>query len=389
MGIQIEKARPEQYDEVVDFATMVFSVADGDGTYFPNLLPKLYSEKNGPETMPFHYLLREDGAIKACVLSYPMELWVCGTALRAWGIGTVSVHPRSRGKSYMRQLMWEAIRDMEEQGADFSVLGGLRQRYGYYGYEKTGSTIKFSVNKANVRHACYDVDLSGVTMEQVKPEDREALDWIAACNERRPLHVARPRAMVHDILSSWSSRIFFFREGGKPLGYLSANGPQVQEIDTGDSQKAFWKVLCKYISCGNEWETKIEVGPDRTEQIAWLRWVAEYFTLSSGENVKVFCFERVIEAFLRLKGSQYTLPDGELRINIRDYGVVEIAVRDGVATARKLAEGSGAHLELARAEAQMLLTEPISLYDGVLEQLPREVREWFPLPFAFPKADNV
>ena len=92
MSIEFLKGIESDYEEIVDFANYVFSHSGGK-TDFPSLLPKLY--KREYNTMENHYIVKENGKIKAIVGVFSMDLMVLDKKLKVGGIGTVSVHPYS------------------------------------------------------------------------------------------------------------------------------------------------------------------------------------------------------------------------------------------------------------------------------------------------------
>lgn len=134
--IRIEKGCAGELPDILDFANYVFSQSSQPHD-FRRLLPKLYGENSGSEG--YHYLVREDGRIRAMVCAMPLSLLVAGKPLRAAGIGTVSVHPYARGKGYMKALMNRAMEDLKTQGYAMAFLGGMRQRYEYFGFTPTGT----------------------------------------------------------------------------------------------------------------------------------------------------------------------------------------------------------------------------------------------------------
>ena len=115
--------------DFIDFINYVFGF-NGNNQEFIKLLPKLYK----PEYLPCenNYVVTEDGKLKAAIGVFPRKLDVMGTVLKVDGVGNVAVHPYSRSKGYMRELLHTAVDEMIASGTDMSDLGGLRQRYGYF-----------------------------------------------------------------------------------------------------------------------------------------------------------------------------------------------------------------------------------------------------------------
>ena len=161
-------ARPQEEADVLDFINMVFSMHSQPHD-FAALLPKVYAH---PGFARYHYVAVEDGHIRGTVALLPLTLRVEeNCALKAGYIGSVAVHPYSRGAGHMKALMRMALTDAEAQGYDLLALGGRRQRYAYFGFEKGGQRLTFSLNSDNVRHAMADVDEDAVRIRTAERGD--------------------------------------------------------------------------------------------------------------------------------------------------------------------------------------------------------------------------
>jgi len=95
-------ADPSEKDEIIEFIDYVFSKAHRPHD-FASLLPKLYGERG--DAAGHHIVVREDGKIAATLLCYPVTLHAGGKAYTTLGIGSVSTHPRARGKGYLGAMM--------------------------------------------------------------------------------------------------------------------------------------------------------------------------------------------------------------------------------------------------------------------------------------------
>ena len=77
----------------------------------------------------------EDGSAKACVGAFPMVQNVRGQVLNMAGVSSVASDPGSRRKGYVRELLWQLLRQMRDQGAVVSTLYPFRPSfYGRFGY---------------------------------------------------------------------------------------------------------------------------------------------------------------------------------------------------------------------------------------------------------------
>jgi predicted GNAT family N-acyltransferase len=142
---------PEDREELLDFIDLVFSGNGGGHTVFEELLPQLYR----PEEMHCQWAIRQGTQLMAVVGVFPRTLRVAGAAtpLIVGGIGNVATHQRlSRGSGHMRTLMAHCVEQMRADGCDLAILGGQRQRYAYYGFEKCGTNVSFALSGKNVTH---------------------------------------------------------------------------------------------------------------------------------------------------------------------------------------------------------------------------------------------
>ena len=90
MNVTFSMGTPADRQDILDFGDLVFSKSDRPHD-FQTLLPRLYGLQAAFE--PLHYLVKEDGKIRAMVCVLPMEYQVGETVLKISGVGTVSVHP--------------------------------------------------------------------------------------------------------------------------------------------------------------------------------------------------------------------------------------------------------------------------------------------------------
>lgn len=299
------RGQADQFDEYVDFINYVFGF-NGNEQDFPKLLPKLYRRELDPAGNSF--IAMEDGKIKAAVGAFPGELQVCGQSLKIIGIGNVSVHPYSRSKGYMKKLMVMAVDDMIAQGADLSALSGQRQRYNYFSYDYTGAVYKYTVDTTNLRH-CYGNTPLTVTMTEVQAQDNGHLDFIAGLIKESPYIPARSREELYPILRSWEAVPYVFTEGDRTIGYCVLQGKAVTEI-AALTEEDFTAMVRAIVGKVSRAEFQIPEFQPAYAQI--LESICSQLQITSREMFSVLNYKNVLEAFLRLKSTYTTLPDGEL-----------------------------------------------------------------------------
>ena len=105
-----EKSRPEDAAELLDMLNLTFIMAHCPHD-FKKVRPQAYLH---PETSPaVHYIAREDGRIRAAVAVYPETVAIGEDALKIGMVGSVSVHPYSEGRGYMKALMKMMLEDCD------------------------------------------------------------------------------------------------------------------------------------------------------------------------------------------------------------------------------------------------------------------------------------
>lgn len=372
----------EQFDDYVDFINYVFGF-NGNDSDFPKLLPKLYRPELDPAYHSFNAV--EDGKFRAAIGAFPCEQTVCGVTLRCVGIGNVAVHPRARSKGYMRKLMEMAIDDMVASGADFSALGGRRQRYNYFSYERAGTAYSFTVNSDNIRH-CFGKEPAPFKAAPVSADDAAALDAIAALSAAQPYAPVRDRGELYAILTSWKARPWTVCDGDRFVGYAVVKGDSVTEILAADEGDFLGMIRALYAALGKS-HISVTLPVWQTAYIRQIEPVAESVNAGCPEMFSVLCYRRVIEAFLRLKATYAALPDGEFCALIHGRGgdeQIRIAVKAGEITVESTDQTPD--VELSHLEAMNYFFTPVCT---ARLTAPVHVQMWLPLPIWLYNADVV
>ncbi|MFH1571281.1 MAG: GNAT family N-acetyltransferase, partial [Gemmatimonadota bacterium] len=227
MSETIIQLRASEFDEAMEFLNMVFG--EHSPHDFARMLPTIYRPTD--EHMTHNHAIRVDGRICAIVGMFPIAWQVGGARLRVAGIGGVSVRPDSRRLGYMRALMEHCVGRMKAEGCHVSWLGGQRQRYLYFGYDKCGSGYRFTLNKSNLRHSF--IGRPKVRFEPLTTDQPERLARSKALHDAQPVHVERPLADFHRHLVCWYHVPYAAVDGdGDMVGYLVANaaGDTVTEL---------------------------------------------------------------------------------------------------------------------------------------------------------------
>lgn len=368
----------EIYDDLMDFINYVFGF-NGNGEDFKKLLPKLYK----PEYKPCesNYIVTEDGKLRAAIGAFDDALTVCGKTLKVRGIGNVAVHPYHRSKGYMIDSMNLAIEDMKKDGVDLSILGGQRQRYGYFGYDSVGVGANVDITPTNLRHCFANVPFRKLEIRTVEDSDTELIDEIYALFCTRPIRSLRSRERFPDICRSWSSPLRAVLDGDKLIGYYVADMKELTLYDMADFNDVVRNHVRNFGSVGlmvPSWDKKLLEAAMR---------ICESTRFCTFFQFNIFNFGNVAEACMLLKAGTEGMTDGEITLEIHGVNKTEklrLAVTGGVPS---VSEYDGeCQFVLEHKEAMQFL---FGLYSPFTAALKPELRTWFPLPLWMESADDV
>lgn len=367
-------AVPQDREEIVDFANFVFSQAH-EPHDFKQLLPKTYAD-SAPDFSDWHFLAKQNGRIRAMVACRPLEMNLLDMQLSCGFIGTVSVHPYSRGEGHMKHLMKMAMDDAKKRGHDLMILGGQRQRYNYFGFEHMGVSLHYSVNTTNLRHALRDTDVSHITFSPLTEEKKDEVDFCWNLSNAMPVHGTRPRDEYMNIMHNWNSQCYLIRVHGEMAGYVMTAG----EIALCDEQM-LPQVLKAYLAFTNQNHIHLHCAPYQTERIHILSRLCEERSIGTFEMIHILNFPKVVRTLLSMKASYMRLEDGCFTVQVEDQPTFTIRVQDNKVTVTE--EDLAPDYTLSHLEAQRLFMD---LENAVCET--RLPQSWLPLPFTMTAADT-
>lgn len=383
MSLYRGKGKAEQYDAFMDFINYVFGF-NGSQKDFKKLLPKLYRPELAPQT--HNYIVTEDGAFRAAIGAYDHEIVVCGRCLPCRGIGNVAVHPYHRGKGYMKDCMHAALTDMKQDGIVLSTLGGRRQRYRYFSYDKTGRMYQVHLVDDNMRHTFGAARTAAFAMREVTADDTQALDEIAALLSAQTYVPVRAREALYSIMTSWHTRIFAAYRGERFVGYATCLNETVREVMTVEDAD-FLPLICTLYDHLHAGGMTVCLPEFRQTYLRAIYQIGEGVSVVPSMSYTVLCYRAVLDAFFALKATYTTLPDGDLPVLIHGFAGDEsllLSVHNGVPSVTETDRKPVC--ELSHTEALQLLFGPFCP-DRL--QLPPFAQCWLPLPIWMYHVDEV
>lgn len=375
------KGLPGELPEIRDFINMVFSMHKAPHN-FQRLLPKLYADTAFSEG--FHYLAKEDGRIRAVVCALPFSLRSGDQTLSCASIGSVSVHPYSRGKGYMKELMEWVQRDLREQGVELGVLDGKRQRYQYFGYEPGGQKLEFQLVSDNFRHCAKDFTNFPLTFQPVTPEDTGLIAHCLRLHQNQTLHSLRTEENFLSICSSWNCRLYAVQNNGEVWGYFCAADHQILELVL-EKEEALFSTLRTFMEANHLDRMTFACPSWNPERARLLSSFCERFLVSPEENFCIFQPQAVLSFFLHLKARNLPLTKASLVINPGDDTPLRITVEDAGIWVKTAPDHSGIPLTLP--DMVRFLCSPGCILPG---QMPAGLSSvnWFPLPLSLSPVDK-
>lgn len=401
-GNCIEGEHIKKTEEILDFANMVFSMAYGS-TDFAALLPKAYSRERS--RIPIHHMILEENRIRALIDLYPVNLHLQGESglLKAAYLGTVAVHPGSRGRGCMIELMRRSEEDARKQGCALMILDGERHRYRYYGFERAGSRYVFHIETGNIRHCCADMYQKECMQTPVfhfeeLAEDSPYLDRIYELYQQR-LVTARSREDFWLCLQSYNASAYAVLRGSEVIGYvnLSENGENISEFEI-DGKNTGNRDICRVLydlmtEFGTE-QLRVSVGMDEQDKITELEKACDSCSISMSHQIKILDYEAVLVFLLKWKQKYDTLTISDYVIGVKDEqtGRVEryllFVAADNISVSRT---DAAADVVLEKMELVRMLTTNLCFAEqqkGARSKIKNAPAGWFPLPFYLPEADT-
>lgn len=376
------KGNSDTYDEYMDFINYVFGF-NGNTKDFKKLLPKLYNREYNP--VENNYVIYENKKIVATIGAYDNEIEVCKNKLTCRGIGNVAVHPYHRSQGYMRECMNTAINDMIKDGIHFSALGGRRQRYNYFGFEKTGISYNFSINADNIRHNLKNCG-TGFQINEIGRTDTDAINSVHRLIQSGPYVTLRPYNMLFDIMFSWQARIFAAYDKDRFIGYCILDGNNISEINTYNKNDCLGIVVSLYNALSLSSLT-VSIPEFEQNYIKQLYRFCEWSDISSPCMFNIFRYREVISAFMKLKASYCNLAKGEIKLLIHGIAKDECIKISCENNDFSVENTDGEYqFELSHIEAMNFLFAPICplRVNRILSNI-----NWFPLPLWLYHADAV
>lgn len=380
MADEITRLRAADFGELMPFLARAFRYAEAD--WFATRLPTLY--RPSEERMACNLAVRRGGRLAAVVGVFPFAWRVGGRELRVAGIGGVATDPDLRGSGLMRLLMDRALAEIRAGGFHLSYLGGQRQRYRYWGWERAGVEVRASVTPANLRHGPPS-ELPAIELSPAGSDPSEA-SALRALHDAQPAHCAREPGHFMDHLRLWASTARVAREAGRVVGYavLDGRGVEVPELVARDLPTALG-IVRALVGAGGEKCFALPPG----ELARAVAGFAEHVSLQETGNWQVFDWPATLTALLLARRQDGELPEGEVVLGIRGQAR-RLALRVGPREVACEPTDAPPVLELDAPGMLQCLCGPLPPSQRTrLSPTAARLDAWCPLPLRISRQDHV
>lgn len=363
---------------------------------FYEIMKKTYG--NGQHFEQFHHLMKEQDRIVAAVGVYEQEFHIKDTILKTGFIGSVSVDEQERKKGYMKFLMEKAENQMRSDEIALAMLGGLRNRYGHWGYETGGSYYKFYFHEENIRHTIGWKNDDGI---KLIPVHEDCSDFEETMNRIYELYRTknmwcRERHDFYIRSQTWNSFLYEIFIDEMFAGYLVCNHdcsfiPELELIDwEAERLLRILRAVMRYrpavtVIADSDIEKPvhpftIEVQAWEPEKAAALQKICEHYSLHTRCSMKILDYPKALQAMLKLKQTYTRLAEGHFTIQVKEKGTFVMKVQDGAVSVVP-DECAIPDLTVSEKDCINALISPASaLYER--QTVNGYPKGWFPLEFA-------
>lgn len=288
----METRIPQQTDrkQLIKFLNKIFNKK------FPKLLPRLYSDE--ADSLKHHLCVYDGGKPVSAVAAIPNVYTLCeGETLKCIGIGMVSTAPSARGKGIMSKLLTEVLDKAKADGADFAKLGGMRERYSYFGFQPGGAEYTFRVDRGATKKYKTNGKYTFMTVND-NTHNKELFEIYSSQN----LVCDRTEKDIFLYTSAWLNVTILAYCNGKAAGYLThgKNKSHLElvvkpEFDARDLLISYLR--SNVLRIPNS--AFVEACPSETKLIKELSAVCENYEIRIESKFKIFNYRNVTEKLLK------------------------------------------------------------------------------------------
>ena len=386
-GDNITQLTGADFDEFIRFQNRSFDYPPQRGLDW--MVPTMYCATDWH--MRCNYALRRNGTLVGIVGLYPITWRIGRATLRIAGVGGVSTEPQSRGTGVMGIMLEHAKSIIREQGYPLSFLGGQRQRYRYFGWERCGTTRTARISKTCLRHQFREAPPVSLAVEAVDADFADA-EALKAIYDAQPHRCDRDVDRFGAFLVQWGNHPFVARdEDGRLVGYaiFSRDEKTIFELVATDTERTF-HLLRALVERGAQEDIALRVDGLAASVRQTIASFAEGLSAADSGNWQVFDWPAVLEVLMAARHAEQPMAPASVVIGIDDQQPTSVRMTVGADGPRCQATTETPAITATGPKMMQILFGPWP--PSQVMTLPHNAAvldAWCPLPLAIAKQDEV
>jgi len=244
-GIKMEGPRgtkKEEFDQVLKLVNYVFRQSNNRG---PNNMGKRYPLLFNDDNLENMRIILEDNKPVSHIGISETEIAVYGCRTKIGSIGSVCTHPEYRKRGFATLLLENAMKKIDDDGADIMLVSGGHSLYKKAGCIEAGRVHKFRISRNDLKK------FYAQTM-RVFPYKEKNLENIVGVYQKEAVRFSRPledfkRILTTGVAMDRKAEILTIHKAGEFLGYLAVQSPEEKEGKEGVSNVAEYSGIRKAI----------------------------------------------------------------------------------------------------------------------------------------------
>ncbi len=321
--MEIRRLKKENYDELISLLNLVFSKHNKCTMDFEKELPNMCIRDD--IYMRKHVGLFVDNKLVSVVGVYPLPTKVLNSEINFCTVGNVATHPDYEGNGYMNILLNRAMEIVKEENYDICRLGGNRARYLRFGFELCGRNYSYYITPNNVKKSLLSSYGQNTNVAEILPNDDTALTFARKIYHQNKVSVIRKdNDEMYRVMTAWKNTPYLVSKNDTPIGYFTLTPDKRTASEVFAINKEAYLDTLVAISNYLSGDFSITLFEHDVDLVREINKCAEYMSIQIPSNFNIVNFERVVDAYIKLKSSYTYLVDGCVTISIKEYGKIKI-----------------------------------------------------------------
>ena len=321
--MEIKRLKKENYDELISLLNLVFSRQNQCVMDFERELPNMCLRDDAH--MGKHLGAFVDDKLVSVVGIYPLPTKVLDREINFCTVGNVATHPDHEGQGDMNLLLNRAMKIVKKEKYDACRLGGNRARYLRFGFELCGRNYSYYVTPNNAKKSLLSGYGQGTSVAEILPSDENALTFASEIYHQGKVSTVREdNGVMYRVMTAWRNTPYLVCKNGDPIGYftLTPDKKTVSEAYAADKSSYLDTVVA--ISSYLNDDFSVTLFEHDIDLVREMNKCAEYMSIQIPSSFNIVNFEKVIDAYIKLKASYTRLATGSVTVHIKEYGKIKI-----------------------------------------------------------------